>query len=218
MEQDHQAAPVRPGLEGKVHMGHGAAVGSQLDGRAHAVSRTDVRVLIGGVGYRNLRDHSFGVVVTDALAERAWPGHVSVEDISYNPIALVQRLEDDTPDRRFSLAIVVAGVPRPGRAPGTVAAYRWDSSLPGPEGIQAAVAEAVTGVIALDNTLVIGRHFGALPPTVVVIEVEPAVHEFGDALSPEVASAFTRVCEAATELALNPASAIRVPAAPLGAF
>jgi hypothetical protein len=42
-----------------------------------------------------------------------------------------------------------------------------------PESIQAAVAGAVTGVIGFDNTLVIARHFDALPPTV-VIEVEPA--------------------------------------------
>ena len=52
-------------------------------------------VLIGGVGYRNLRDHSAGVKVTDALAAWAWPAGVIIEDLSYNPIAVVQRLEDD---------------------------------------------------------------------------------------------------------------------------
>ena len=73
-----------------------------------------------------------------------------------------------------------------GRRPGTVTAYRWDGVLPGDEEIQRAVTEAVTGVIALDNTLVVARHFGALPDEIVVVEVEPAVHEFGDTFSDAV--------------------------------
>ena len=58
--------------------------------------------------------------------------------------------------------------------------------LPSDEEIQRAVTEAVTGVIALDNTLVVARHFGALPDEVVVVEVEPGVQEFGDTFSDAV--------------------------------
>ena len=83
-----------------------------------------------------------------------------MEDISYNPIAVVQRLEDEPPERRFERAVVVGAVERGGPPPGTVTAYRWDGVLPGDEEIQRAVTEAVTGVIALDNTLVVTRHFG----------------------------------------------------------
>ena len=176
-----------------------------------------MRVLIGGVGYRNLRDHSFGVVVTDTLAARPWPDEVSVEDVSYGPIAVVQRLEDDPPDRRFGLAILVGAVTRPGREPGTLVMYRWDNVLPDADHVQLAVSEAITGVIALDNTLVVARQFGALPRDVVVIEAEPALHEFGDELSPAIAAAVERACEAATRLALDPTAALtHVPESPLG--
>jgi hydrogenase maturation protease len=174
------------------------------------------RVLIGSVGYRNLCDHSFGVLVVEALARREWPEGVSIEDVSYSPIALVHRLADDPPERRFSRAVFVSGVQRPGRAPGTLSLYRWDRALPDPAQIQAAVAEAVTGVIAIDNTLVVARHFDVLPRDVVIIELEPVVHEFGDALSEPAAAVFDRACAAAASAALDPSFVLRVPETPLG--
>lgn len=175
------------------------------------------RVLIGGIGYRNLRDHSFGVVLVDSLEQRSWPPGVLVEDISYNPIAVVQRLQDDAVDDRFALAVIVGAAQRPGRVPGTLSVYRWDNVLPGPDAIQAAVTEAVTGIIALDNTLVVARHFAALPETVVVMELEPDAHEFGDELTPAVSLALARASELVIALATDPAAASRIPEGSLGA-
>jgi hydrogenase maturation protease len=163
-----------------------------------------MRVLVGGIGYRNLRDHSFGVKVIEALTGRDWPAGVSVEDISYGPVAVVQRLEDDPADRRFERAVIVAAAERAGRAPGTLTVYRWDGALPGADEIQAAVSEAVTGVIAMDNTLIVGRHFGALPFDVIVVEVQPSSSEWGDEFSDAVLRVFPTACEivgrAATDL------------------
>lgn len=175
-----------------------------------------MRVLVGGIGYRNLRDHSIGAAVADRLMERSWPDGVVVEDVSYNPIALIQRLEDEPTERRFDRAILVSGISRAGRQPGTIAVYRWDGALPAAEAIHTAVTEAITGVIYLDNTLVVSRYFGALPNEVVVVEVEPALHEFGDALSSAVSAAFEPVCELVTMLATDAAAAARVAEAPLG--
>jgi hydrogenase maturation protease len=175
-----------------------------------------MRVIVAGVGYRNLRDHSVGVEVADRLEAEAWPDGVVVEDLSYNPIAVVQRLEDEPADERFQRAVVVAAVERRGRAPGTVAAYRWDGVLPADEEIHRAVTEAVTGVIALDNTLVVTRHFGALPDEVVVVEVEPAVHEFGDAFSDVVGRQLETVCERVRTYATDAEAVERLPRAPLG--
>ena len=175
-----------------------------------------MRVLVGGVGYRNLCDHSVGIVVVDALALQEWPATVSIEDISYNPIALVQRLQDEPPEQAFQLAIVVAAVERPGRAFGELSVYRWDNALPRHYDIQAAVTEAVTGVIALDNTLVLARHFAGLPETVVIIEVQPRIHEFGATLSSEVSAAVERACGIIRRLAMTPAAAASVPSAALG--
>jgi hydrogenase maturation protease len=176
-----------------------------------------VRVLVGGVGYRNLRDHSIGVEVVDRLTGRDWPAGVVVEDLSYNPIAVVQRLEDEPPDHRFARAVMVSAVARgDGRPGGTVASYRWDGVLPAAEDVQRAVTEGVTGVIALDNTLVVARHFEALPAEVAIVEVEPVVHEFGDGFSPVVAAVFESVCALVARLATDAATAARLPRAPLG--
>ena len=175
-----------------------------------------MRVIVAGVGYRNLRDHSVGVVVADRLLERAWGDDVVVEDLSYNPIAVVQRLEDEPLERRFARAVIVAAVERGNRPPGAVAAYRWDGVLPDDEEVQRAVTEAVTGVIALDNTLVVTRHFGGLPDEVVVIEVEPGVQEFGEDFSEPVAKVVDHVCELAVTMATDPSAAAQLPSGGLG--
>ena len=175
-----------------------------------------MRVLVAGIGYHNLRDHSAGVEVADRLAARAVPRDVVVEDLSYNPIAVVQRLGEEPPDQRFERAVVVAAVERVDRAPGTVTAYRWDGVLPGDDEIQRAVTEAVTGVIALDNTLVITRHFGALPDDVAVVEIEPLLHEFGNTFSAVVGDQLEAVCELVMRLATNAVALAGLPQAPLG--
>ena len=175
-----------------------------------------MRVLIAGVGYRNLRDYSAGNAIADLLEQRSWPDDVVVEDLSYNPIAVVQRLDDEPAERRFDRVIAVGAAERSRRTPGTVTAYRWDGVLPPEEQLHRAVTEAVTGVIALDNTLVIARHFGALPGDVVVIEVEPADHEFGDDVSAPVGRAITDVCALVSVLVADPEAAARLPRTALG--
>ncbi|HXH05955.1 MAG TPA: hydrogenase maturation protease [Vicinamibacterales bacterium] len=174
------------------------------------------RTLVAGIGYRHLRDYSSGGAIADRLAARRWPPHVAVEDISYNPIAFAQRLEDEPPGRRFERLVVASGVARPGRTPGTITVYRWDGTLPPPDAVQAAVAEGLTGVISLDNTLVVARHLAVLPPEVVVVEIQPGLHEFGDTFTPAVAAAVDRACALVAALALDEAAAARVPLAPLG--
>lgn len=170
-----------------------------------------MRVLVGGIGYRNLKDHSIGVSVSDHLMDLAAPEGVLIEDASYNPIALVQRLETGPVDR----LILVAAVNR-GRTPGAIGYYRWDGKLPSAERIQEAVAEAVTGVIALDNTLMVGGHFGAFPEDVVVVEVEPVLEEFGEELSAEVSGRFESLCRLVLTLATRPEGFDPPPIAPLG--
>jgi hypothetical protein len=43
------------------------------------------------------------------------------------------------------------------------------------------------GLVSVDNLLILGRYYGALPDDVVLIEAEPADETWGDQLSPEVA-------------------------------
>jgi len=179
------------------------------------------RVLVAGIGYRNLRDYSVGPLMVDRLEGHPFGGdaEVSVEDLSFGPIAVVQRLEDDPPERRFDLGIFVAGYPRaPLREPGALSAYRWDAVLPGDEEIQRAVTEAVTGVIALDNTITVCGHFRVLPRTVVVVEIEPLIHDFGDPFSAPVEVAFEEARALIVGLAERPATANTLPVRALGGW
>ena len=150
-----------------------------------------MRVLVGGVGYRFLRDGSLGPWLTDRLAERAGNG-IEVEDVSYHPVGLSQNLQERRPYDRL---VLVAAVRR-GRPPGTVAAYRWDGELPERDAIQERVAEAVTGVISLDNLLIVCGALGGFPDDVRVVEVEPADEGWGEGFSPEIEARLAEVEEA----------------------
>ena len=176
-----------------------------------------MRVLIGGVGYPDLSDQSFGPELVERLSETSWPEGVSVQDVSFNPIAVVQQLEATPPEERPERVVLIAAASRAGREPGTVETYRWDRALPSAERIQGAVAEAVTGVISLDNTLVICEHFRALPEEVVVVEVEPRDETFDAPFSEKVAAQVEPVAEMVTLLATDRASISRLPSAGLGA-
>ncbi len=149
-----------------------------------------MRVLVGGVGYRFLRDDSVGPYMADRLAERAIDG-VEVEDLSYHPVGLVQNLQE-RPD--YDRLVLVGAISR-GRAPGTITSYRWGGELPSAEEIQNRVSEAVTGVISLDNTLIVCGALGELPDDVRVVEVEPADEGWGEGFSPEVEARLPEVLE-----------------------
>jgi hydrogenase maturation protease len=150
-----------------------------------------VRVLVGGVGYRNLRDHSIGPWLADRIAVAARAG-IEVEDLSYHPIGLSQNLQERPPYDRIVLVSAVAR----GREPGTIEAYRWDGELPAPEEVQARVAEAVTGVISLDNLLVVVGTLGGFPDDVRVVEVEPADEGWGEGFSERVQARLAEIQEA----------------------
>jgi hydrogenase maturation protease len=150
-----------------------------------------MRVLIGGIGYRNLRDGSIGPHLADTLAGEARNG-IEVEDLSYGPVAISHNLRDRPAYER----VVLVGAVARGDAPGTLRSYRWDGALPPPEQVQERVAEAVTGVISLDNVLVVCGAFGGLPDDVRVVEVEPADESWGEGFSPEVEGRLPELLEA----------------------
>ena len=152
-----------------------------------------MRTLVGAVGYRNLRDHSAPFEIIDRLSSDDLGPDVLVEDTSYNPIAIVQWLEGETPGNRFDRVVLIAAVER-FRVPGAITAYRWDGVLPPDDQVQQAVVEAVTGVIALENTVVIAGYFRVLPLAVAIVEIEPVDHAFGPDLSAVVSAAIEPTC------------------------
>lgn len=168
--------------------------------------------LVGGVGYAFLRDFSVGPILVRELQDESWPDPIVVEDLSYGPVAVVHRLnEADPPFRR----LLVVGAVRRGGAPGAVRAYRWDGVLPAPDEIQDRVSEAVTGVIGLENLVLVPAALGAVPKEIVVVEVEPEVEASGEGLSPRVRSGAERAKKAIRRLVRTPEGEIRIATGPL---
>lgn len=172
-----------------------------------------MRTLIGAVAYRTLRDHSSPFAVLERLETSLADPAVVIEDISYNPIAVVQWLQEQQGEARFDRVILIAALERAGRAPGTVSAFRWDGILPSDDLVQQAVTDAVTGIIAVENTIIVAGYFRALPPEVAVVEIEPLDHAFGFDLSDAVAAAIEPACATVTRLATGREAFEALPAA-----
>jgi hydrogenase maturation protease len=149
-----------------------------------------MHVLIAGVGYQFLRDLSVGPVLVPELQRLDWPAGIEIDDWSFGPIAVVQRLEAQP--KAYDRIVFVSAVER-GREPGRVYCYRWQGELPDAEEIQKRVGEAVMGVISLDNLLVVCQHFGVLPADVVVVEVEPADTGWGADFTPSIQAALSEI-------------------------
>ena len=176
-----------------------------------------MRTVIGGIGYRNLRDHSLGIVMSDELEPLARPPALLVEDLCYGPVAVAQWFLDEAREAPITRAVFITAIGREdGRPPGTISAYRWDRVLPSEDEIQRCVVDAVTGVILLDNTLIVVEWMGALPAETIVIEVEPLEHAFGDEMSPAVADSYAEVRRLALHLATNDAAGRALPVRSLG--
>lgn len=145
------------------------------------------RILVAGLGYRNLRDMSAGPEIVERLRAQTWPDNVQVEDLSFGAIHVMHWLQDRPP---FDVGVIVASAAR-GRTPGEVTRSVWKTPMLPAEAVQAAIAEAVTGVISLDTLLTVLGYFGVLPPRVVVVEIEPRDDDWGADFSPSVQKALS---------------------------
>ena len=175
------------------------------------------RVVIGGVGYRMLCDHSLGIMMSDELESEAKPPDLLIEDLSYGPVAVAQWFLDEALVAPITRAIFVSAIAREdGRAPGTICTYRWDRALPSDDEIQRCVVDAVTGVILVDNTVVVVEWMRALPEDVIIIEVEPLAHAFGEEMSPQVTAAYAEVKDFVMRLAADDAECRALPVRPFG--
>jgi hydrogenase maturation protease len=159
-----------------------------------------LRILIAGVGYQNLRDLSVGPVLVPVLRELDWPAGVDIGDLSFGPIAVVQRFQDRP--NYYDRVVFLSGVER-GREPGQVYCYCWAGELPDSAEIQTRVGEAVTGVINLDNLLIIAQYYEVLPDDVVVVEVEPVDTGWGEGFTPSVEAVMDDVIATVRRAALE---------------
>lgn len=146
--------------------------------------------LVGGIGLPWLRDLDFGTNWLARAATLAWPDGVVLEDLSYAAHRVMHRLQELQPGR----VVVLGCMPRGAAPPGTVRRYRLaDMPEVDPSEVHERLGEAVGGIVDLDHTLAVCRHWNALPDDTVVIEVEPAESEFGWGFSQPVEDATEEV-------------------------
>ena len=77
-----------------------------------------------------------------------------------------------------------------GKISNTLDVSKWDFAPLDEEVVQECVAESVTGIISLDNLMMILQYFKALPPEVIVMDIEPVSSEIGFECSPEITARF----------------------------
>ncbi len=115
------------------------------------------KVFIGTVGYHNLRNHSIGSALLPQLQKMQWPEDVEVDELNWGPIAIVQKFQSlPIP---YDRVILIAAIERPDRKIGEITVFKWQGKLPDEELIQRCVGDAVTGVISVENLLIIGEYF-----------------------------------------------------------
>ena len=136
-------------------------------------------MLIGVVGATPvLESYPLGPTLMARLEAEPWPGIVAtIENMSWGPVAIVQSMQAST--ARYDRAVLIGAVQR-GRAPGTVMAGHWRGGRLAPALMQERMFEAVTGIVSLDNLLVIGEHFSIWPSELLTVEVELSRSCFGD--------------------------------------
>jgi len=134
--------------------------------------------LIGIVGYSPVVDaYPLGPKLMAALKAEIAGRDVAIENMTWSPIHIVQRFQDEGAvcPRRLVLMGAAAVAERPGR----VRAFRWMGGALPAQTMQERVYEAVTGIVDIENTLVIGTHFGVWPDEVFAVEVEMQSDTFG---------------------------------------
>jgi hypothetical protein len=135
--------------------------------------------LIGIVGYSPVLDvFPLSALLVDEL-RRKLPvdGSIAIEDMSWGPIHVVQRFQD--PEAKRPQRLVLVGAASVSAEPGRVRAFRWRGGKLPPEAVQERIYEAVTGVVDIENTLVIGEHFGIWPDECFVVEADMPAETFG---------------------------------------
>lgn len=107
---------------------------------------------------------------------------VDIENMTWSPIHVTQRLQDQqTSYDRTVLIGSSAGCLRPGN----VVAYRWLGGEMSTLKLQERVYEGVTGVVSLDNTLVIGDYFKVWSSEIFTVEIDLPVDTFGEIVMAE---------------------------------
>lgn len=143
------------------------------------------RVAIGLVGYYQfIRGYPLGPELKERLETIAWAGHtVTIKEMNWGPIAIVQDFQANPV--AYDRIVLIGAVDR-GLEAGTVTGRHWLGGKLDVMAVQNRIFEAVTGIISLDNLLVIGEHFGIWPKELITIEVQLSDNSIGELVLEEL--------------------------------
>ncbi|MEM1431422.1 MAG: hypothetical protein AAGG09_18355 [Pseudomonadota bacterium] len=135
--------------------------------------------IVGIVGYSAILDHyPLGPPLMEGLKSAlAEVPDVRVENFTWSPVHVVQRFE--TGEMARPSRIVLVGTSAVSTEPGVVCAFRWTGGERDPNEVQERVYEAVTGIVDLENTLMIGEQFGVWPSETFTVEADMPPDTFG---------------------------------------
>ncbi len=145
------------------------------------------KVFIGTVGYHNLCNHSIGSALLPQLQKMNWTAGVDIDELNWGPIAIVQKFQAFP--IAYNRVILLSAIERPGRKIGEITIFKWEGKLPDEEMIQRCVGDAVTGVISVENLLIIGEYFKIWPVETFFVDVEPGTEQAGEDFTKEVEQA-----------------------------
>lgn len=149
------------------------------------------KTFIGTVGYHNLSNHSIGSALLPQLQKMQWADGVEVDELNWGPIAVVQKFQ--ALPTAYDRVILLAAIERPYRNIGDITVYKWMGGLPDEEMIQRCVGDAVTGVISVENLLIIGEYYKIWASETFVVDVEPGPEQAGEHFTEEMQQAIPEV-------------------------
>jgi hypothetical protein len=135
--------------------------------------------LIGIVGYTPVLDvFPLGRPLLDMLRRRLPADEsIAIENMTWSPLHIVQQFQDP---RTVPLErLVLVGAAAISVEPGRVRALHWRGGKLPDQCVQDRIYEAVTGIVDIENTLVIGEHFGVWPTECFVVEADMPANTFG---------------------------------------
>lgn len=145
------------------------------------------KVFIGTVGYHNLGNHSIGPVLLPQLQNMNWAPGVELDEFNWGPIAIVQTFQ--ALPIPYNRVILISAIERAGRKIGDIDVFKWQGKLPDEELIQRCIGDAVTGVISVENLLIIGEYFKIWCDETFLVDVEPGPEQVGEYLTEEMQQA-----------------------------
>ena len=159
------------------------------------------KTIVGTVGYHILGNHSLPPMLLPHLKELNLPEYVAVEELNWGPVAVVQMFEAEQPP--YERVIILCAIERLGRSIGQVDVFQWKGRLPDEGQIQACVGDAATGVISVENLLVIGEYFKIWHDEVYLVDVEPGPEVAGENWTQEIHDCIPEVISTIKTLAMS---------------